>query len=143
MLSSEQYVAQANANRARHLPIAAPRGEVLAREGQPIVTSTTTNAVQIVPSEMPAAIAEQAAAYSEEAVKAETAYREASERLGRFEVVHGDRASRLKGALRRELIELRRAARPASRPASHHRRRAMPDHTISTKPNGHAPCKKP
>ena len=112
VLSSEQYVAQANANRARHLPIAAPRGEVLAREGQPIVTSTTTNAVQIVPSEMPAAIAEQAAAYSEEAVKAETAYREASERLGRFEVVHGDRASRLKGALRRELIELRRAARP-------------------------------
>jgi penicillin-binding protein 2 len=112
VLSSEQYVAQANANRARHLPIAAPRGEILDRDGQPIVASTTTNAVQIVPSEMPAAITEQAAAYREEAVKAETAYREASERLRRFEVVHGDHAARLKGALRRELIDLRRAARP-------------------------------
>ncbi len=49
VLSGEQYVAQANANRVRDLPIAAPRGEILDREGQPIVASTTTNAVQIVP----------------------------------------------------------------------------------------------
>ena len=54
ILSSEQYVAQANANRARDLPIAAPRGEILDREGQPIVTNTTANAVQIVPSALPA-----------------------------------------------------------------------------------------
>ena len=50
VLSGEQYVAQADANRVRELPIAAPRGEILDREGQPIVASTTTNAVQIVPS---------------------------------------------------------------------------------------------
>ena len=53
MLSGEQYVQQANANRARDLPIAAPRGEILDREGQPIVASRTTNAVQIVPSALP------------------------------------------------------------------------------------------
>jgi penicillin-binding protein 2 len=111
VLSGEQYVAQANANRARHLPIAAPRGEILDREGQPIVTSTTTNAVQIVPSMMPAVIGEQAASYQAEAVKAEAAYRIASGQLKRFEVVHGDHAAHLKGALRRELIELRDAAR--------------------------------
>ncbi len=39
VLSGEQYVQQANANRARDLPIAAPRGEILDREGQPLVTA--------------------------------------------------------------------------------------------------------
>ena len=33
VLSGEQYVQQANANRVRDLPIAAPRGEILDREG--------------------------------------------------------------------------------------------------------------
>ena len=55
VLSGEQYVQQANANRVRDLPIPAPRGEILDREGQPIVTSRTTNAVQIVPSALPPA----------------------------------------------------------------------------------------
>src|SRR5437660_2070942 len=55
VLSGEQYVQQANANRARDLPIAAPRGQILDREGQPIVASRTTNAVQIVPSALPPA----------------------------------------------------------------------------------------
>jgi penicillin-binding protein 2 len=55
VLSGEQYVQQANANRARDLPIAAPRGEILDREGKPIVASRVTNAVQIVPSALPPA----------------------------------------------------------------------------------------
>jgi penicillin-binding protein 2 len=53
VLSGEQYLAQANANRVRDLPIAAPRGEILDREGRSIVASRTTNAVQIVPSALP------------------------------------------------------------------------------------------
>jgi penicillin-binding protein 2 len=53
VLSGEQYVQQANANRVRDLPIAAPRGQILDREGRAIVTSRTTNAVQIVPSALP------------------------------------------------------------------------------------------
>jgi penicillin-binding protein 2 len=63
ILSSEQYVAQANANRARDLPIPAPRGEILDREGQPIVTNTTANAVQIVPSALPPPGAPRMAVY--------------------------------------------------------------------------------
>jgi penicillin-binding protein 2 len=55
VLTGEQYVQQANANRARDLPIAAPRGQILGREGQSIVSSTVTNAVQIVPSALPPA----------------------------------------------------------------------------------------
>jgi penicillin-binding protein 2 len=55
VLSGEQYVQQANANRARHLPILPPRGEILDRESQPIATSHITNAVQIVPTLLPPA----------------------------------------------------------------------------------------
>jgi len=54
VLSGEKYVQQANANRARDLPIAAPRGGILDGEGRPIVASRVTNAVQIVPSALPA-----------------------------------------------------------------------------------------
>jgi penicillin-binding protein 2 len=53
VLTGEQYVQQANENRVRDLPIAAPRGQILSREGVPIVSSHTTNAVQIVPSALP------------------------------------------------------------------------------------------
>jgi penicillin-binding protein 2 len=53
VLSGEQYVQQANANRVRDLPIPAPRGQILDRGGQTIVASRTTNAVQIVPSALP------------------------------------------------------------------------------------------
>ena len=53
VLSGEQYVQQADTNRVRDLPIAAPRGEILDRQGQPIASSKTTNAVQIVPSALP------------------------------------------------------------------------------------------
>ncbi|MGO9489775.1 MAG: penicillin-binding protein 2 [Solirubrobacteraceae bacterium] len=63
VLSGEQYVQQANANRVRDLPIQAPRGEILDREGRPIVESTTTNAVQIVPSALPPAGAPRLALY--------------------------------------------------------------------------------
>ncbi len=63
VLSGEQYVQQSNANRVRDLPIPAPRGEILDREGKAIVDSTTTNAVQIVPSALPPAGAPRFALY--------------------------------------------------------------------------------
>ncbi len=63
VLSGEQYVRQADANRVRDLPIPAPRGQILDREGKPIVTSRTTNAVQIVPSALPPAGAPRLALY--------------------------------------------------------------------------------
>ena len=55
ILSGEQYVQQANANRVRDLPIPAPRGEIIDRNGQTLVSSRVTNAVQIVPSALPPA----------------------------------------------------------------------------------------
>jgi penicillin-binding protein 2 len=55
VLTGEQYVQEAAANAVRQLPIAAPRGQILGREGQPIAASVVTNAVQIVPSALPPA----------------------------------------------------------------------------------------
>ncbi len=55
VLTGEHYVAQAEAQSVRDLPIAAPRGEILAREGQPIASNQVTNAVQVVPSALPPA----------------------------------------------------------------------------------------
>ncbi len=55
VLTGEQYVQEAAANSVRELPIAAPRGQILDREGQPIAASMVTNAVQIVPSALPPA----------------------------------------------------------------------------------------
>ena len=55
VLTGERYVQEAAANSVRDLPIAAPRGQIFDREGQPIAASTVTNAVQIVPSALPPA----------------------------------------------------------------------------------------
>jgi penicillin-binding protein 2 len=55
VLTGEQYVQEASANAVRELPIPAPRGQILDREGKPIAASTVTNAVQIVPSALPPA----------------------------------------------------------------------------------------
>jgi penicillin-binding protein 2 len=63
VLTGEQYVQQANANRVRNLPIPSPRGQILDREGKPIVTSRVTNAVQIVPSALPPSGAPRLALY--------------------------------------------------------------------------------
>jgi penicillin-binding protein 2 len=63
VLTGEQYVAQANANRLRPISIPAPRGEIFDRNGSPIATSSTTNAVQIVPTALPASRAAQRRLY--------------------------------------------------------------------------------
>jgi len=55
ILTGEQYVQQAAQNAQREVPIAPPRGEIVGRDGETLVTSKVTNAVQIVPSELPPA----------------------------------------------------------------------------------------
>jgi penicillin-binding protein 2 len=111
VLSGEQYLQQADANRVRDLPIAAPRGQILDRNGRPIVSSETTNAVQIVPGEMPAAVAQQAAAYRASLIEEQGSYRPAIERLDRFERVLASADRRATSAQRRERDRLRAAAR--------------------------------
>ncbi len=111
VLSSEQYVAQADANRARELPIAAPRGAILDREGQPIVGSTVTNAVQIAPQQLPAGIQPQVAEYQSSLDEAEAKRREAVTRLSGYEAALGG-VRRLTHAQHRELGRLQQATGP-------------------------------
>ncbi len=63
ILSGAGYRAQAQAQKTRTLPIAAPRGQILSSGGRVLVSSKTTNAVQIVPSELPESISSQLEAY--------------------------------------------------------------------------------
>jgi penicillin-binding protein 2 len=111
VLSSEQYVAQANANQEREIPIAAPRGAILDREGQTLVGSTVTNAVQIVPEELPAGISSQVTEYQEKLNAAEVVRRAAVIRLSGYEAALGG-VRRLTHVQRLELRRLRLATGP-------------------------------
>jgi penicillin-binding protein 2 len=53
VLSGPQYVQLANNNRVRDIPIAAPRGQILDRNGNPIVANATASAVQLIPQRLP------------------------------------------------------------------------------------------
>lgn len=115
VLTGESYVQKANAQRVRELPIAAPRGEIVDREGRPIVSSRTTNAVQIVPALLPGHITRQAAEYAEKIAPIELARMAATEQLARYErslaaVAHPSRSQRA------ELARLRRASTPVQLP---------------------------
>jgi penicillin-binding protein 2 len=53
VLSGTKYVQQAQANSFRTVPVLAPRGPILDRDGHPLVTNRMATAVQIWPSDLP------------------------------------------------------------------------------------------
>ncbi len=53
VLSGDQYLAQASTNQVRKLAIAAPRGEIRDRDGNILVDSTPSIAVQLSPPDLP------------------------------------------------------------------------------------------
>ena len=53
VLSGDQYVAAANDNRVREIKVAAPRGEIVDREGRVLVDNRTGLAVKIRPDRLP------------------------------------------------------------------------------------------
>jgi penicillin-binding protein 2 len=110
VLSGEQYVQQAQANDQRSLPIAAPRGEIVDRSGTPIVTSSVTNAVQILPNALPASVKEEAATYQKAVAAADAEYTQAKERLKVFEDDLRDAKHHTTASERAELRSLRRHA---------------------------------
>ena len=65
VLSGDQYVQQADSNRLRSLPIPAPRGDILDRNGLSLATDRLTPAVEIDPTALPAAGAPRLALYRE------------------------------------------------------------------------------
>jgi penicillin-binding protein 2 len=112
VLTGEQNVQRAETNQVRDLPIAAPRGDILGREGSPIVTSVTANAVQIVPSELPPGIAPQAVLYKKRLDVAENARLKVDVQLTAYEESLR-RLRRVSARQHAELESLRRAGAPA------------------------------
>jgi penicillin-binding protein 2 len=64
VLSGDEYVAQARGNRVRNITIAAPRGEMVDRNGKVLVKNDRTVAVVVAPSKLPDDDAERHALYA-------------------------------------------------------------------------------
>ena len=73
-----QYLAEANQNRARVIPIQAPRGDIVDRNGREIVTSRLANVVQINPRSLPEEERVAAAAWGQRAGKLQAQFEAAS-----------------------------------------------------------------
>jgi penicillin-binding protein 2 len=69
VLAGDKYLAQANENRVRDRPIAAPRGDIVDRNGAPIVDSRLANVVQLSPSSLPVAERSAAATWGQHATQ--------------------------------------------------------------------------
>ncbi|MEJ7716631.1 MAG: hypothetical protein WKF31_01220 [Thermoleophilaceae bacterium] len=63
VLSGDRYVAAANDNRVREIKVAAPRGEIVDREGRVLVDNRTGLAVKIRPDRLPEAEAAKTRLY--------------------------------------------------------------------------------
>lgn len=109
ILAGNKYAQQDLAQQQRPLPIAPPRGQMLARNGEVLVASKTTNAVQVVPSELPPGISAQVAAYAEAIHVAVKRAERAGRALKRFESDHVH-LKHLPRSARRELRGLERGA---------------------------------
>lgn len=53
VLSGDEYVSQANDNRVREVRIQAPRGDIVDRDGELLVTNRQATVIQVVPGELP------------------------------------------------------------------------------------------
>ena len=53
VLAGSEYAARANANQTREVPVAAERGPIVDRNGDPLVTSEVVSAVDLYPSALP------------------------------------------------------------------------------------------
>ena len=77
MLSGQDYVSQARENRVRKVRIEAPRGDIVDRNNVKLVGPSARAVVQLVPSQLPEAVRDQADEYRKELAAAE------NERLAR------------------------------------------------------------
>lgn len=69
VLAGDQYLAEANQNRVRESVIQAPRGDIVDRNGEPIVDSRLANVVQLSPASLPDAERAAAAAWGQQATR--------------------------------------------------------------------------
>jgi penicillin-binding protein 2 len=53
ILNGDEYLAEANNNRTREFRVSAPRGKILARNGEVLVTNRTSLTLQVNPMKLP------------------------------------------------------------------------------------------
>lgn len=63
VLSGDNYVAAANENRVREIKIQAPRGEIVDRDGQPLVKNRSSLSIKVTPDKLPEARSEREEVY--------------------------------------------------------------------------------
>ena len=63
VLSGDKYRAEANNNRVREIKVQAPRGEIVDREGRPLVDNRVGLAVKVTPNRLPKDIADRRRVY--------------------------------------------------------------------------------
>jgi penicillin-binding protein 2 len=73
VLSGEQLVAKARENRVRKVPIEAPRGDIVDRDGVTLVTSKQAAVVQMLPNRLPDSVKLEADQYRKELAQAQGA----------------------------------------------------------------------
>ena len=113
VLSGEEYVSEARANKARNIKIEAPRGDIVDRHGDVLVKTKEAAVVQIEADRVPeveAAIAEAYQAASSAAERERLRAAAQADRLARRERRQGEPTTR---ADRRELARLERAGAQA------------------------------
>ncbi len=63
VLSGDRYLAEANDNRVREIKVQAPRGEIVDRNGRPLVDNRPSMAVVLTPDKLPKTLAEREVLY--------------------------------------------------------------------------------
>jgi penicillin-binding protein 2 len=113
VLSGEAYVSQARENRVRKIPIEAPRGDIVDRDGQVLVTSRQAAVVQMLPNRLPESVRRQADDYRKRLAAAEGDRRHAQDQAYAYARLLKDDGRKSTKAQVRQLRELRAAGRAA------------------------------
>ena len=119
ILSGDDYISQAAQNRFRNVRVEAPRGAIVDRNGEELVTSRQAPVVQVLPNDLPEAEREVAAVYGRAVSAAERARLAAGERLRALERVRRREKRRFtpqERSLRRRLARASKRAQPVPLP---------------------------
>ncbi len=109
ILTGNRYVHLVSEQQSRMVPVPAPRGEILARNGEVLVASRTSSAVQVVPSQLPPGIEGQVRAYEAARRAAGERLAAARARLKRYETRYAN-VKHPRRVVEAEMAKLRRAA---------------------------------
>jgi penicillin-binding protein 2 len=113
VLSGDDYVSQARENRARKVKIEAPRGDIVDRDGNVLVTTRIAAVVQIIPSQLPESELKVAEDYRKALSAAERVRLAADARLRAFDQRLKQKDRKPTRRERRERRELDKAASKA------------------------------